>query len=247
MEWLLAYKVPMRPGIARLDPAIPFSVEQKVRMKLRTLIFAALVLVSVLPVGLLALWHHKTVIDSEFSVVEDQHRVIAENLTIALERYATDLRSAFRLTTENLGHPHEFDGLQQHLSELYFHHVCSIDLNGNIQRLQCALACPQAERFNAAVLVSLQSSLQAAAKSHGEVVFSPMTRNPAGRPALYLVRKMSDDSFAIGEVGTDYFIELQAGRFLRRQGSRGDRRPDRACHRASAQGLDQGDEGLVRG
>src|SRR5210317_1258979 len=116
-------------------------------MKLRTLIFVALVVVSVLPVGMLAYWQHKTVVDSEFSVVENQHKVIAKNLTIALERYATDLQSAFRLTTQNLQHDHPLAGLEQHLSELYFHHVCSIDANGHIQRLQCALACPKAARF----------------------------------------------------------------------------------------------------
>ncbi len=180
-------------------------------MKLRTLIFAALLLVSVLPVGILAFWQHRTVIDNEFSVVENQHEVIAKNLAIALERYATDLESAFRLTTENLSHPHRFIGLEQHLGELYFHHICAIDLDGYIRHLQCALACPQGERFSDTVLVALQSTLQQAAKKPGNVAFSPVLMNAVGRPAIYLVRKMAIDSFAIGEVSLDYFIELQQG------------------------------------
>src|SRR5210317_1460868 len=104
-------------------------------MKLRTLIFVALLLVSVLPVGILAYWQHKAVIDSEFTVVENQHTVLASNLTIALERYATDLESVFRLATANLSHPHRFVGLEEHLGTLYFHHVCAIDGNGLIQHL----------------------------------------------------------------------------------------------------------------
>ena len=180
-------------------------------MKLRTLIFVALVAVSVLPVGILAYWQQQTAIDNEFSVVENQHEVIASNLTIALERYATDLESAFRLATENLGHAHAIGGLQQHLSELYFHHVCSIDLDATIQNLQCALACPQATQFSNVVLAKLQSTLQSAAREPGEIYFSPVTMNPAGRPAIYLVRKMAVDIFAIGEVATDYFVELQQG------------------------------------
>jgi len=180
-------------------------------MKLRTLIFVALVLVSVLPVGILAYWQHQTAISNEFSVVENQHKVIARNLSIALERYASDLESAFRLTTSNLQHPHKFEGLERLLGELFFHHVCSIDLNGNIQNLQCALACPQLERFNDSVLVALQSTLQQAARNPGDVAFSPVTGNPIGRPAIYLVRKMANDIFAIGEVAPDYFIELQQG------------------------------------
>jgi len=178
-------------------------------MKLRTLIFVALVAVSVLPVGILAFWQHKTANDNEFSVVENQHKVIARNLTIALERYATDLRSAFQLTAENLHHVHKVDGLEQHLSELYFKHVCSIDADGNIQRLQCALACPQNSRFPQSVLASIRDTLNEAAANPGRIYFSPITLNPAGHPAIYLLRKMEDGNIAIGEVAPDYFIELQ--------------------------------------
>ena len=180
-------------------------------MKLRTLIFVALVVVSVLPVGILAYWQHKTANDNEFSVVENQHKVIARNLAIALERYATDLRSAFRLTANNLYHTHEVDGLEEHLSELYFKHVCSIDPDGNIQQQQCALACPKAPRFPESVLKALGDTLRAASAIPGRIYFSPIIFNPSGQPAIYLVRKMVDGNIAIGEVAPDYFIELQKG------------------------------------
>ena len=180
-------------------------------MKLRTLIFVALVLVSVLPVGILALWQHQKALSNEFSVVENQHKVIAENLSIALERYANDLESAFRLTTENLRHPHSIEGLERLLGDLYFHHICSIDLEGYIQNFQCALACPQSDRFPESVLGYLQSALVQAANDPGRVVFSPVVSNPMGRPAIYLVQKMPENTVAIGEVATDYLVELQQG------------------------------------
>jgi hypothetical protein len=180
-------------------------------MKLRTLIFVALVLVSVLPVGILAYWQHKTANDNEFSVVENQHKVIARNLAIALERYATDLRSAFRLTANNLHHTHEVDGLEEHLSELYFKHVCAIDPDGNIQQQQCALACPKDPRFPESVLKALGDTVRAATDIPGRIYFSPIILNPSGEPAIYLVRKMVDGNIAIGEVAPDYFIELQKG------------------------------------
>ena len=180
-------------------------------MKLRTLIFVALVLVSVLPVGILAYWQYKTANDNEFSVVENQHKVIARNLAIALERYATDLRSAFRLTANNLHHTHEIDGLEEHLSELYFRHVCSIDSDGNIQQQQCALACPKATRFPETVLKALGDTMRAATDIPGRIYFSPITLNPSGEPAIYLVRHMDDGNMVVGEVAPDYFIELQKG------------------------------------
>ena len=178
-------------------------------MKLRTLIFVALVAVSILPVGILAFWQHKTAYDNEFSVVENQHKVISRNLAIALERYATDLRSAFQLTVTNLGHLHKVSGLEQHLSELYFKHVCSIDADGNIQQLQCALACPQNSSFPQSVLASISDALNLATANPGKIYFSPITINPNGNPAIYLLRKMEDGNVAIGEVAPDYFIELQ--------------------------------------
>ena len=178
-------------------------------MKLRTLIFGALLLVSVLPVGILAYWQQQTAVSNEFSVVENQHKVIAKNLTIALERYATDLRSAFQLTTENLQNSNKIEGLEWHLSELYFQHVCSIDANGNIQQLQCAMACPAAEKFSKTVLLSIRQTLQAAANEKGVIHFSHITHNPKQQPAIYLVRVMADGNTAIGEVSPQYFIELQ--------------------------------------
>ena len=178
-------------------------------MKLRTLIFGALVLVSVLPVGILAYWQHQTAIDNEFTVVENQHKVIAQNLTIALERYAKDTRSAFQLATENLQNPGKIENLARHLSELHFRHICSIDASGNIQQFQCALICPADQQFPKSVLFSINDALQTAANNNGEVVFSNIVANPVGEPAIYLVKKMANGDIAIGEIVSTYFIELQ--------------------------------------
>ena len=178
-------------------------------MKLRTLIFGALVLVSVLPVGFLAYWQMQTTVDNEFTVVENQHEVIAKNLTIALERYATDLTSAFQLASENLQHSHGIDGMESHLRELYFRHVCAIDANGTIAQLQCALSCPQEHRFPEAVHASLGDVIRSAENNHGEVLFSDILHNALGEPAIFLVKSMPGGKTAIGEVTTSYFIELQ--------------------------------------
>ena len=178
-------------------------------MKLRTLIFGALFLVSVLPVGFLAYWQHQTVISNEFSVVENQHKVIAKNLTIALERYAADLRSAFLLTTENLPHTNKIEGLEWLLSELKFKQVFSIDPAGEIQQIQCALACPKIQQFPESILLSLVNTLNAAKGEKGAIVFSNVTHNSLNQPAIYLIRALTSESFAIGEVSPQYFIELQ--------------------------------------
>ena len=140
-------------------------------MKLRTLIFGALVLVSVLPVGILAYWEYQTAIDNAFTVVENQHKVIAGNLTIALERYAKDTRSAFQLATENLQNPGEIEKLAQLLSELYFRHIYSIDTRGKIQNYQCALTCPADQQSSNTVLLSIKDTLQAAANNRGKAFF----------------------------------------------------------------------------
>jgi signal transduction histidine kinase/CheY-like chemotaxis protein len=178
-------------------------------MKLRTLIFGALVLVSVLPVGILAYWQQQAAIDSEFTVVENQHEVIAKNLTIALERYAKDTQAAFQLTTENLQNPVKIKKLERLLAELHFRHVCSIDASGKIQQFQCALICPADQQFSKAVLLSIKDTVQAAAHRKGEAIFSRVVHNPIGEPAIYLVKKMANGTVAIGEIQPTYFIELQ--------------------------------------
>ena len=173
------------------------------------MIFGALVLVSVLPVAILAYWQHQTAINNEFTVVENQHKVIARNLTVALERYAKDIRSAFLVATENLQGQDEVRGLGLYLRELKFRHICSIDTSGKIQQFQCALACPEEQEFPKSVLLSIKDTLQAAAKEKGKVQFSNIVLNPIGDPAIYLVKTMANGSIAIGEVTPTYFIELQ--------------------------------------
>jgi len=178
-------------------------------MKLRTLIFGALVLISALPVGILAYWQHRVAVNNEFTVVENQHQVIAKNLTIALERYARDTRAAFQLASENLQNPVKIKQLEQLLAELQFRHVCSIDASGNIQQFQCALICPKNQQFPEAVLLTIKDTIQAATYRKGEVFFSKVVHNPIGEPAIYLVKKMADGTVAIGEIKPSYFIELQ--------------------------------------
>ena len=178
-------------------------------MKLRTLIFGSLVAVSVLPVAILAYWLQQTYIDYKFTEVENQHEVIARNLTIALDRYAKDTRSAFQLATLNLQNPGKIEELAQHLSELHFRHICSIDSSGKILQYQCALICPEDPQFPKSVLLSLKATLQDAANEKGKVFFSNVVHNPIGNPAIYLVKKMANGTTALGEIEPTYFIKLQ--------------------------------------
>ena len=180
-------------------------------MNLRTLIFGALVLVSVLPVGILAYWQMQTTVDNEFNVVENQHKVIAKNLTVALERYATDLRSTFKLTSEIIQESGEVEGLEWHLRELFFRHVCSIDAEGNIVALQCALACPSEQRFPVSVLAMLEQPLQAARQNPGTIHFSDILANAAGNPSIFMVKALPNGNTVIGEVTPQYLINLQRG------------------------------------
>lgn len=178
-------------------------------MQLRTLIFGALVLVSVLPVGILAYWQQYTAVSNQFLVVENLHKVIAKNLTITLDRYATDLRSAFLLTTENIQKSDKIEGLQAHLRKLNFRLICSINSGGEIQQLQYALNCPADLQFPEAVLISIEDTLWAAEKEKGTIQFSGITHNLNQEPAIFLVRRMPDGNTAIGEISPKFIIELQ--------------------------------------
>lgn len=180
-------------------------------MKLRTLIFGALVLVSVLPVGILAYWQMLTTERNEFSVVENQHKVIAKNLTVALERYAIDLRSAFQLTSELIQDSQQVAGLERHLRELFFRHVCLVDVEGRILQYQCALACPQNEAFPASVLIALEDTINESRSNPGAIQFSNVTPNGRGKPAIYLVKQAADGNTIIGEVIPQYLVDLQRG------------------------------------
>ncbi|NQW00452.1 MAG: sensor histidine kinase [Rhodospirillales bacterium] len=166
-------------------------------------------MVSTVPVALLAVWEQQQSLDREVASVSEKHLLVARNLTTALDRYIRDAQSVFLATGNHLsGDGKQFD-FHEVLSTMGFRHVCVVDAEGYIQRLQCAADCVKTVQFPAAVFHSLASVRAQAQASPGMLIMSDLLRNQAGQPSLYMVRANAGGLMTIGELDTEYPQKIQ--------------------------------------
>lgn len=172
-------------------------------MRLRYILFAALSMVTIIPVIFFGVWPHSQALQNEFENVTDRHLLLAQNLSAALERYDRDVKSSFRVLAVNLVHGKTIDGTGELLSNLTFRHLCIAEpedgrIVGSLgdQRYPCPVAVPPAR-------LALFKQLAVP----GGVRFSGVMAGPDGRPTMYLVSKI-EGFLAVGAITTDYFVEL---------------------------------------
>ena len=172
-------------------------------MRLRYILFAALSMVTIIPVIFFGVWPHSRALQNEFENVADRHLLLAQNLSAALERYDRDVKSSFRVLAVNLVHGKTIDGAGELLSNLTFRHLCiARPADGRIvgslgdDRYPCPTAVPTGR-------LTLFKDLA----QPGGVRFSGVMAGPDGRPTIYLVTKI-EGFRAVGAVTTDYFVEL---------------------------------------
>ncbi len=177
--------------------------------RLRWVLTAAFVVVALLPVGLLAVWVQQTAYNRELQEVRERHLLIARNLTAALERFARDVTAGFQLycaTRESDGE--ESEPILALHRKLGFRYFATIDRAGgglNFVSVDGSLQGPPSGVLSA----ELADRLWARVPDKG-VGFSPILRDPTGRPTIFLLAGGSDGRLDLGALSPDYIVQLQA-------------------------------------
>jgi hypothetical protein len=94
---------------------------------LRAVLFTALVLISTVPVILLAFWVQQSTLRHEIASVTEKHLLIARNLSGALSRYVTDVKEGLRIAVANTAGSTDAIRMDRILRSLSFRHVCILD------------------------------------------------------------------------------------------------------------------------
>ena len=181
---------------------IRHGTREGVAMNLRVLLFVCLSGVAVLPVFTLGGWIFTDALDREIKDVEDKHLVLARNVGNAVERYTVDLRNGFDFVSALPPAAARSPDLSTYLETLHFVHFCFADMRtGAVLREVSHGGPPCPETVPAARFTAFKGMLKP-----GETVFSPIMKNPAGRPVFYLLRARGD-VLAIGAVRTTYIVQ----------------------------------------
>lgn len=208
MRWLTGWaanSAPFSQGmVMRLrapDLSLPF----------RRLLAAAFISVAIVPVLFLGVWVQRSSFETEMAAVHEKHLLLASNMTAALERYSLDVEAAFEVFADAAASGRFLDSMTSLAQQLGFQHFCLVDEAGRAYN-QVSLDGETVDALSPRVLRQVLSLAE-----DGRL-FSPVLADPAGRPAILLVRRLDDGTFAVGRISTDYLVRLQQAIAFGRKG-----------------------------
>ena len=184
-----------RTGLWRLVPALG----------MRSLLFIAFFIVTALPLTAVALWTEHTSLQNEIESVRERHLLVARNLTNAISRYITDVKSGFTVAFAGDTINNKTEGLEELLRSLGFLNLSIIGTDGQVLSSLPGLSDHQPILDPKAV-----AALWALAADPGpQPRLSNLGHDKEGDPAFYLVKTLPDGYLGVGMISTDYPVSLQ--------------------------------------
>ncbi|OUR77845.1 hypothetical protein A9Q83_10055 [Alphaproteobacteria bacterium 46_93_T64] len=183
--------------------------EKKFSVRLRSILFFAMLFVSTVPVVILAFWQQQHTLKQEIDSVNDNHLLVANNLVMALDRYVKDAKIAFATSVHHNRTENKYSNFGDMLSSMGFRHVCAVNAEGYIKRQHCVKDCISSEQFSQPIFSNLSDLRQQAMENPGEVFMSNLVKNEKGQPTFYLLLTNDGEYLYIGELDTEYIKEIQ--------------------------------------
>ena len=182
-------------GFARLLPTLG----------MRSLLFIGFFIVTALPLAAVAFWTQHASLQNEVESVRERHLLVARNLTNAISRYITDVKSGFTVAFTDDTINNKTEGLEELLRSLGFLHLCIIGMDGQVLTTLPGLSdrLPVLDAPAVAALWALSAAPGPQPK------LSNLGHDKAGDPAFYLVKPLPNGYLGVGMISTDYPVSLQ--------------------------------------
>lgn len=174
--------------------------------RLQSIMFVALILISAVPVFLLAAWVQTTAMEKEIDAVTEKHLLIARNLSSAFERYVADIELAFlSAATQVIVQNHRID-VDRHLASFDFNYVTVIDRGNDIVAFHLS---PNGVAADEPLPQAMRETLRSIAPAKpGDIIFSDLMReNDKG--VFYVVMMLDDDQLMIGALDPAHIRKVQ--------------------------------------
>lgn len=189
---------------AVVEDSAPVQKRPRFRVSIRWMIFSSLIFASVLPLVGLYKWMERDAIQKEIAYVDENHLIIANNLSAAMDRYAKDVAAIFELTIKRL-EVSEGPDFSKILDEFDLSFVTVVDGSDVVVNEVRAASTTMAQQLPSAHIASLRAQ---AAIDPNQSVFSGILQFD-GAPHLFLARSLSDGNLAVAALKLRYLIELQ--------------------------------------
>ncbi len=174
-------------------------------MRLRVLLLVMSFLIAVVPIGLFWIWPHSQALQAELDGVRDRHAVLADKVSIALERYHGDATATFAMLALNLAQGNEPVGSPALLRSLHFRHLCIIDKASG--RILSFIARDPADGPRTDVMPPERLAILRALAKTTMPAMSGVMSTPDGTPMLAIVQDFGT-VLAYAALDTEYLVAL---------------------------------------
>jgi signal transduction histidine kinase len=178
-----------------------FRVLTKIKIKYLTL--AMMLTVSIAPTLLFYKWIEKTSIEKEIAYVDENHLIIAKNLSATLSRYVSDMKVIFNLANKDSNwYGNDF---QAALTKFNLSNISILDSNNTLVRTIEGAQGHAKDLPSADVMPYLR---RIADEANGEITISGI-RNHIGSPHFFVVQNLPTGQLAVSPWDPAYVIKLQ--------------------------------------
>ena len=172
--------------------------------RLRVVLFVTFSVMSVIPVLLLGWWAVDSARENEYAAVKEKHLLVAENLTLALSRYAQDTESILEYISSS---PMKITS-SAHYQLLWAQNITSIRFFNNEHVQQIGISTgngvePTPLTIGQITTVKDNYTTQ-------KTIFLPAQLDGNAQPKILIITPAAHvDGYLVGEMSTEYFIKLQ--------------------------------------
>jgi signal transduction histidine kinase len=172
---------------------------------LRVIILAMMLGISIVPITVFYKWVERSAFEKEIAYVDENHLIIAKNLSAALSRYAIDLKASFQFAVRNEANADNIIGLSETLASFNICRIRILDAQNNLLNEIDGVPDHEEEVFDTELLTYLRGIAVAA---NGEVAISGI-RQIGGNPHFFVAMMMPNGSLALAPWSPQYVVELQ--------------------------------------
>lgn len=184
---------------------LPKTWRSLLTLSLRSIPFCMMMVVAVLPVLFLYMWIDRTSLQKEIDYVDENHLIIAQNLSEALSRYAIDATATFEHALRNAERDLDNDDFVQILKNFHLLGILTLDARDNIISAILGRDEDMPPLPDPEVLSYLRAF---AAEADGRAVVSGI-RFYQGTPHFFIVKQLDGGRVAVAPFAPDYVIRLQ--------------------------------------
>ncbi|MCR9125339.1 MAG: sensor histidine kinase [Rhodobacteraceae bacterium] len=174
-------------------------------LTLRMMTFTMMMVVAVVPIAIFYNWVERTSFENELRQVDENHLIIAKNLSSTLSRYATDTLAVFRFIVSGSHGYSDMTGFPELLGNYNICHVIILDRNDRVT-WQILGHNKEANTMPEPEVLDHLRELTAAA--NGEPVVSGIMQHNDGA-YFFIAQDLGDGRMALAPWSSKYVIELQ--------------------------------------